>query len=153
MLLSVRVAQFYCSCRSHFSRIHSHFIRIRSHSFALHSHAFACIRMHSHFIHYIRTTFTSFGRNSVAIHVFSGINVKKYINDSKLDMTGKWALRLGLLIEFIGTALAAWSYMEPFACRWGTWGLTVTLFFVVCTQRVGLLVVPRAHQHQLLVSR
>ena len=29
-----------------------------------------------------------------------GFDVKKYIEDLKLDMTGKWA-RLGLLIEFI----------------------------------------------------
>ena len=41
------------------------------------------------------------------IHVYSGTNVKKYIEDLKLDMAGKWALRLGLLIEFIGNALAA----------------------------------------------
>ena len=36
-----------------------------------------------------------------------GFNVRKYIKDSKLDMTGEWALRLELLSEFIGTALAA----------------------------------------------
>ena len=36
-----------------------------------------------------------------------GFNVKKYIEDLKLDMPGKWALRLGLPIEFIGTARAA----------------------------------------------
>ena len=45
----------------------------------------------------------------ITIHVFSGTNVKKHIEDLKLDMAGKWALRLGSLIEFIGTALAAWS--------------------------------------------
>ena len=38
----------------------------------------------------------------ITIHVYSDINVKKYIEDLKLDMTGKWALPLGLLIEFIG---------------------------------------------------
>ena len=35
-----------------------------------------------------------------------GFNVKKFIEDLKLDMTGEWALRLVLLNEFLGTALA-----------------------------------------------
>ena len=35
-----------------------------------------------------------------------GFKVKKYIEDLKLDMSGQWALRLGLLIEFIGTLAA-----------------------------------------------
>ena len=33
-----------------------------------------------------------------------GFNVKKYIEDLKLDMTGKWALRLVLIIESFGHA-------------------------------------------------
>ena len=58
------------------------------------------------------------GRNSIAymasilevwswitIHVYSDINVKKYIEDSKLDMTGEWALRLVLIIWSDGYAL------------------------------------------------
>ena len=41
---------------------------------------------------------------------------------------------------------------EPFACRWGTWSLTATRFFL-CALPVGLLLVPCAHQHQLLAFR
>ena len=58
------------------------------------------------------------GRNSIAymasilevwswitIHVYSDINVKKYIEDSKLDTIGEWALRLVLIIWSDGYAL------------------------------------------------
>ena len=40
----------------------------------------------------------------ITIPVYSDINVKKYIEDLKLDMAGKWALRLGLIILSVAYA-------------------------------------------------
>ena len=40
----------------------------------------------------------------ITIHVYSGTNVKRNIEDLEFDMAGKWALRLVLIIESFGHA-------------------------------------------------
>ena len=75
----------------------------------------------------------------------SGPTDSHFISHSKLDMTGKWALPLGLLIELFGRVgkkknedleldLAGVNGTgfgrgrEPFAFRWGTWNLPAARF-------------------------